>query len=110
MVSFVRRVTAGVEHPKPMTLEAWAALDEDVEGELVDGALAEEELPTFLHEIVVAWLLRTIGPWVRRRRGQVTASETRLAVGPRRGRKPDVALFLAGRMPALDGALIRAPP
>ena len=110
MVSSVRRGVASAEHPRPMTLEAWAALDEDVEGELVDGALEEEEVPTFLHEIVVAWLLRNLGPWVRRRRGQVTASEMKIAVGPRRGRKPDVAVFLAGRMPALDNALVRIPP
>ena len=110
MVSSVRRGTASAEHPKTMSLEAWAALDEDVEGELVNGALEEEEVPTFLHEIVVAWLLRTLGPWVRRRRGQVTGSETKVAVGPRRGRKPDVAVFLAGRMPALDDALVRVPP
>ena len=108
MVSSVRRGVASAEHPRPMTLEAWAALDEDVEGELVDGALEEEEVPTFLHEIVVAWLLRNLGPWVRRRRGQVTASEMKIAVGPRRGRKPDVAVFLAGRMPALDNALAYA--
>src|SRR5207253_7600028 len=70
----------------------------DLEGELVNGALEEEEGPTFLHEIVVAWLLRTLGPWVRRRRGQVTGSETKVAVGPRRGWKPDVAVFLAGQI------------
>ena len=32
-----------------MTLQEWAALDEDVEGELVDGMLEGEELSTFLH-------------------------------------------------------------
>ena len=28
-----------------LTLEAWADLDEDEEGELVDGRLVEEEMP-----------------------------------------------------------------
>jgi Uma2 family endonuclease len=93
-----------------MTLGEWAALDEDVEGELVDGALEEEEVPSFLHEIVVAWLVATLAPWARRRRGRVTPSEAKLAIGPRRGRKPDLTVFLAGRMPALDDVLVRVPP
>jgi len=82
---------------KPMTLGEWAALDEDVEGELVDGVLAAEELPSFLHEIVVAWLIRTLSGWASRRRALVAASEAKIAVGPRRGRGhgrapgPDVA-------------------
>ena len=40
--------------PEPMTLEQWADMDEDEPGELVDGALVEEEVPTILHEAVVA--------------------------------------------------------
>lgn len=39
-----------------MTLQEWGELDEDVEGELVDGALEEEEMATVLHELVVRWL------------------------------------------------------
>jgi Uma2 family endonuclease len=93
-----------------MTLEEWAALDEDVEGELVDGALEEEEMPSFLHEIVVAWLIQVLGAWVSRRRGQVAASETKIAVGPRRGRKPDVSVYLPSGMPALSAPLVRVPP
>jgi len=34
-----------------------------------------------------------LSPWARRRRGFVSGSETKLAVAPRRGRKPDLALF-----------------
>jgi len=93
-----------------MTLEEWAALDEDVEGELVDGMLAEEEMPTFLHELVVMWLAAALRSWARRRRGFVVGSEAKLAVGPRRGRKPDLSLFLPGALPALPDALIRVPP
>ena len=93
-----------------MTLEEWAALDEEVEGELVDGILEEEEMPSFLHEIVVAWLIRTLHTWARRRRGLVASSETKIAVGPRRGRKPDVSVYLPGRVPPLSDALVRVPP
>ena len=39
-----------------MTLEEWAAMPEDDEGELVDGVLVEEEMPDLTHETVVAWL------------------------------------------------------
>ena len=93
-----------------MTLAEWADLDEDVEGELVDGALEEEEMPTLLHELAVAWLIRTLGVWVRRRRGYVAGSETKVAVGPRRGRKPDVVVFLHGTLPSVDEALVRTAP
>ena len=63
------RRAAAMPERTTMTLEDWAALDEDVEGELVDGVLEEEEMPSFLHEIVVAWLIQTLGNWARRRRG-----------------------------------------
>jgi len=93
-----------------MTLQEWAALDEDVEGELVDGMLEGEELSTFLHELVVDVDSRRpsyLGtPLPRLRRG----SATKLAVGPRRGRKPDLALFLPHALPALSDELIRVPP
>ena len=93
-----------------MTLEEWAALDEDVEGELVDGMLEEEEMPTVLHELVVAWMFFTLRAWARRRRGFVLGSETKLAVGARRGRKPDLSVFLPGALPGLPDALVRVPP
>src|SRR5437899_7773672 len=97
----MRRGVATSERSKTMTLEEWAALDEDVEGELVDGMLEEEEMPTFLHELVEMWLAAALRSWARRRRGFVVGSEAKLAVGPRRGRKPDLSLFLPGALPAL---------
>jgi Uma2 family endonuclease len=93
-----------------MTLDEWAALDEDVSGELVDGVLEEEEMPSFLHEIVVAWLIRVLWSWARKRKGHVAGSETKIAVAPRRGRKPDVSVFLPPAIPALGDALVRVPP
>ena len=38
-----------------MTLNEWADLDEDVAGELVDGVLEDEKIPSFLHEIIVSF-------------------------------------------------------
>lgn len=96
--------------PKAMTVEEWGALDEDIEGELVDGVLEEEEMATFLHEIVVMWVAHALRSWVRRRQGYVAGSEAKIAVGPRRGRKPDLSVYLRGKAPALADTLVRIPP
>ena len=93
-----------------MTLEQWADLDDDVEGELVDGVLEEEEMPSFQHEIIVAWLIVTLHGWARRRGGRVAASEAKIAVGPRRGRKPDVSVYVRRQMPAATDRLITVAP
>jgi Uma2 family endonuclease len=95
---------------QPMTLTEWGDLDEDIEGELVDGLLEEEEMATFLHEIVVMWLARTLGAWAHRRRAYVAGSEAKIAVGVRRGRKPDLSVYLRGKTPALADTLVRIPP
>ena len=104
------RFTVEVRHAKVLTLEEWAQLDEDVEGELVDGTLEEEEIPSFLHEIIVSWLNAALRRWVRHRGGQVAGSETKIAVGARRGRKPDLSVYLRSHLPALDDALVRVTP
>jgi Uma2 family endonuclease len=95
---------------RPLTLEEWADLDDEVEGELVDGMLEDEEMPSFLHEIVVSWLNEALRRWARRRGGQVAGSETKIAVGPRRGRKPDLSVYLPRQLPRLDDRLVRLPP
>ena len=104
------RSAADVAQERPLTLAEWARLDEDIEGELVDGVLKEEEMPSFLHEIVVAWLIAELRRWARRRGAQVAGSEAKIAVGPRRGRKPDLSVYLRGHLPDLDDALIRVTP
>jgi Uma2 family endonuclease len=109
-VSPMSRAAFDVARPHRLTLEEWAALDEDVEGELVDGTLEEEEMSSFLHEMIASWLNEVLRRWVRRRGGQVAGSETKLAVGLRRGRKPDLSLFLRGKLPGLDDALVRTTP
>jgi Uma2 family endonuclease len=106
----MRRLTAAAEPAKLMTLDQWAALDEDVEGELVDGSLEEEEMPSVLHEAIVLWLGAILRAWARRHRGLATASEIKLAVGPRRGRKPDLSLFLPPLLPSPSDTLVRVPP
>lgn len=104
------RSSAALKGSKLMTLEEWAALDDDVEGELVDGVLEEEEMPTHLHELVVTWLTVVLHQWARRRGARVTGSETKIAVGPQRGRKPDISLYVRGRQPRLQDSLITVAP
>jgi Uma2 family endonuclease len=80
-----------------MSIADWEALPEDEPGELVDGLLAEEEAPDFLHEAMVAWLLTTLRTWVLPRGGYVFGSEAKFIVRPARGRKPDLSVFFAPR-------------
>lgn len=93
----------------PMTIAQWEVLDEDVSGELVDGQLEEEEVASFVHELVVTWLIHALRSWLADRGGFVFASDAKFAVGPTRGRKPDVSVFLPGRKPPASGAS-RVPP
>src|SRR5690606_12094190 len=65
-----------------LSLEAWGDLPEDEPGELVDGRLVEEEMPTRVHEAVVFWLLFELGKWRSRSKARVYGSELKLAVGP----------------------------
>jgi Uma2 family endonuclease len=97
--------------PREMTLEEWADMDEDDEGELVDGVLVEEEMPGYAHEVVVGWLCRRVGTWLEAQGdGFIGGSDAKFAVRPRRGRKPDVTVYLpGGKRPPAYG-LIRVPP
>lgn len=78
-----------------MTLKEWAELPDDVPGELVDGVLVEEEMATAPHELVVVFLVRLFG-WVDDRGGFTMGSEYKYGVAPKRGRKPDLSVFLPG--------------
>jgi Uma2 family endonuclease len=92
-----------------MTLEEWARLPEDEPGELVDGELVEEEMPSFVHEVIVAWLISCLHPWARLRGGFVAASGVKLRVSSRRGRMADVvAYFRRGKVEA--SGLVTVPP
>jgi Uma2 family endonuclease len=93
-----------------ITLEEWAALGEDEPGEVVDDRLEEEEVPDYVHEVLVALLTQWLGGWVVPRGGLVGGSGGNFAVAERRGRKPDLTVYLPGsRLPPRRG-LIRVPP
>jgi Uma2 family endonuclease len=106
----MRRHDVSAERAKAMTLAEWAALDDEVEGELVDGLLEEEEMPSVLHELIVSWLIGALRDWSRSREAWVASSRTKIAVGPRRGRKPDLSVYLKTGKPGLYDTLVRTPP
>ncbi|MEP7121761.1 MAG: Uma2 family endonuclease [Byssovorax sp.] len=93
-----------------LTLVEWASMDEDQPGELVDGFLMEEEVPSILHESVVGWLMVELGGWARSRRGWVFGSELKLGVSAQRGRKADVSMYLPGAKLRGRDALTKIPP
>ena len=101
---------AEVLRPGPMTLEQWADMDEDEPGELVDGVLVEEEVPTNLHELIVSWLLYELMTWAKQHGGHVLGSEHKLGVAARRGRKPDVAVYAPHTKLGWHASLSRVPP
>lgn len=102
---------AAEEHiSRRMTLEAWADMDEDEPGELVDGELVEEEVARNLHEVAVAWLFGTLRTWGRPRGFRVLGSEHKLGISPSRGRKPDVSMYRPGTRLSAEAALSRTPP
>jgi Uma2 family endonuclease len=93
-----------------LSLDEWFALPEDEPGELVNGHLEEEEVPDYLHELLVAFLVQLLRNWIRPQGGLVAGSDAKFAVSSRRGRKPDLTVYLPGsRRPPARG-LIRVPP
>ncbi len=94
-----------------LSVAQWAELDDEVSGELVDGRLEEEEMPTALHEAVALWIARVLGNWVVPRGGMAFGAELKLAVSGRRGRKADASAYLPGRpLPGRRAGATRRPP
>ncbi|HSS50435.1 MAG TPA: Uma2 family endonuclease [Thermoanaerobaculia bacterium] len=93
-----------------LSLDEWFALAEDEPGELVNGHLEEEEVPDYLHELLVALLVRLLGNWIFPQGGLVAGSDAKFAVASQRGRKPDLTVYLPGRRRPPARGLIRVPP
>jgi Uma2 family endonuclease len=103
------RSVARSSDPRWVDLETWAAMPEEERGEVVAGELVEEEVPDFVHELVVGWLIALFRAWVVPRGGFVGGSEAKFAVGLRTGRKPDVTVFFPGKAPPRRGLVRLAP-
>ncbi len=95
---------------RPMSLAEWADLPEDEPGELVDGRLVEDEVSDAPHEVVVSWLMLLLGMWLRERNGRVLGSDTKFAVGPRRGRKPDISVYFSRDRKLPRRGALQVPP
>ena len=93
----------------PVTMDQWAALEEDDSRELVDGRLEEAEVPSVVHEVIVMWLLMRLEPYFRARRGRALASGIKLAIGSRRGRLADIVCFGPDAKLPREGVVRAAP-
>ena len=93
-----------------ISLEEWSALTEDETGEVVDGHLEEEEVPDYVHEVLISVLTRLLGNWVMPMGGLVGGSGGKFAVAKGRGRKPDLTVYLPGSAFPPRRGLIRVPP
>lgn len=93
-----------------LSLDEWSALPEDTPGEWTQGHLVEEEVPDFVHELLVALLVRVLGNWAFPQGGLVAGSEAKFAVSSERGRKPDVSVYLPGSERPPARGVIRVPP
>ena len=92
-----------------MSVDDWALLTEDVEGELVDGGLQEAEVPSLVHECVVRCLLLLLAPYFESLGGQVFGSGVKLGIRANRGRMADLVCFGPGKRPEPRGA-VSVPP
>lgn len=95
-----------------LSLAEWERLPEDDTGELVRGVVVVvvEEMPSYVHEAAVVWLMGTLLPWCRANEARVVGSGLKYALGGDTGRMPDLSVFLRGaaRPPAHGAA--RTPP
>jgi len=93
-----------------LTFDEWAALQEDEPGELVGGVLEEEETPSCIHELVVAFLIEGLRVWGRSSGALVLSSGVALKVAPARGRLADVVVYLRGAQRPSARGVVTAPP
>lgn len=94
----------------PHTWEDFIALPDDDRRELWNGWLVEAEVPTFLHEHIIAMLVMHIALWARTRGGRVVASGYRVKVDQRRGFFPDLQYYAPNRVPTRRSAGSEVPP
>ena len=93
-----------------LTIESWVALPEDDERELVDGKQSPAEMPSFVHEAVVFWLMRVLGAWAETNGARVYGSGAKFALSNSRGRLADISVFFHGtRRPPPHGACTTPP-
>jgi Uma2 family endonuclease len=81
----------------PHTWDDFVALPDDDRRELLDGRFVEMDVPTKLHEWIVATLVHYLREWaMARRAGIVLASGYKVKIRTDRGFMPDVQYFARG--------------
>lgn len=93
-----------------LSLDEWFALPDDEPGEFQDGYLVEEEVPSFIHEFLVAMLARLLGNWILPQKGLVAGSEAKFAVSSDKGRRPDLTVYFPGSPFPSPRGVITTPP
>lgn len=106
-----------MERSEPPTTTArytWSdfiALEDDDRRELLDGELVEMDVPTALHEWIVATLVHCLRSWaMARRAGIVLASGYKVKIRNDRGFMPDVQYFQRGGRPVPNQGLDTGAP
>lgn len=96
----------------PYTWRDFIELDEDDPRELLDGRLVEIEVPTWMHERIVAILISALAQWsAERNAGQVIGSGYKIRIDDRRGAMPDVQFYRRGNYPVgQDKGLVTGHP
>jgi len=81
----------------PHTWDEFVALPDDDRRELIDGELLEVDVPTDIHEHIVAALIAHLYVWAQARKaGRVLASGFKVRIDQRRGVMPDVQFYRSG--------------
>jgi len=109
-MSAVVQASTQVSPPRRMSVDTWAGLPEDDRSELVQGCLVEEEMPSVIHEAVVAWLIGVLRQWAATNDSRVFGSGLKYVIGELTGRLPDATVYLRGsKRPPPRGPVRFAP-
>ena len=76
----------------------FADLPEDDARELIDGQLLEIDMPSKLHEWIVAVLVRLLGNWAAEHGGMALPSGYKVRISDERGVMPDVQFLRKGNI------------
>src|SRR5262245_45023688 len=93
-----------------MSLHEWEHLPEDDGTELVGGLLEDEEVPGYVHEAAVVWLMGALLPWCRAHGARVVGSGLKYALTEDTGRMPDLSIFFHGTVRPPARGVARTPP
>jgi Uma2 family endonuclease len=91
-----------VRHVASYDWRDFISLDEDDTRELIDGQLVEVEVPTRVHEYIVATIIGLLWQWSQKHGGSAHASGYKLRVSAKGGVMPDVQFYRQGNTPSDD--------